>query len=129
MSFILFCEKAISKNKHFICHFHHQTDDQILLLQNCWGELLCLCCCWHSLHCDNQIKLCYGRRLGIEQAQLIGLGDIMQRLIDFSSQLRNLELDSHEFVAMKVLMLLTPGTWAQPKFCLVYGHFYIVMLV
>ena len=25
------------------------TDDQILLLQNCWADLLCLDCCWKSL--------------------------------------------------------------------------------
>lgn len=25
------------------------TDDQILLLQNCWANLLCLDCCWRSL--------------------------------------------------------------------------------
>ncbi|KER29891.1 hypothetical protein T265_03584 [Opisthorchis viverrini] len=25
------------------------TDDQILLLQNCWADLLCLDCCWRSL--------------------------------------------------------------------------------
>lgn len=25
------------------------TDDQILLIQNCWADLLCLDCCWRSL--------------------------------------------------------------------------------
>ena len=34
----------------------------------------------------------------------------MQRLCDFAGHMRRLEVDNYEFVAIKVLMLLTPGT-------------------
>lgn len=34
------------------------TDDQILLLQNCWADLLCLDCCWKSLPTPAVRKQC-----------------------------------------------------------------------
>ncbi len=38
------------------------TDDQILLLQNCWADLLCLDCCWKSLPTPT-VRILYSFRL------------------------------------------------------------------
>ena len=86
-----------------------QTDDQILLLQNCWAELLCICTCWSSIHNPSQLRLSYGRTLSLEQAHAMGLGELVERLLDFSEVMRQYETDSYEFVAVKALLLLTPG--------------------
>ncbi len=42
-------------------------------------------------------------------AKAMGLAEVVQRLLDFTDQLRNLELDMHEFIALKALILMTPG--------------------
>ena len=87
-----------------------QTDDQIVLLQSCWAELLCLSVCWHSVRSQNNtLLLSHGRQLDLEMAKAMGLAEVIQRLLDFTEHLRRLDLDLHEYISLKVLMLMTPG--------------------
>ncbi|KAK2172855.1 hypothetical protein NP493_924g02009 [Ridgeia piscesae] len=90
-------------------HFGNvSTDDQILLLQNCWAELLCLCTSWHSVRGQDELRLSHDKVLSMKRAQATGMADIIQRLLDFTEHLRRLEVDCYEYVALKVLMLLSP---------------------
>ena len=86
-----------------------QTDDQILLLQNCWAELLCLTSCWNSIGGDNEIRLSHGRSLTLDKADSMGLKEVTQRMLDITAAFRSLAIDQHEMVAVKVLLLLSPG--------------------
>ena len=51
--------------------------------------------------------------LSVGRAQATGLADIVQRMLDFTEHLRRLEVDCYEYVALKVLMLLSPGEWSR----------------
>ena len=86
-----------------------QTDDQILLLQNCWAELLCLCIGWKSVHLIGEIRLSHGRRLSVDLAKAVRLAELIQKMLDFTDNLRNLEVDHYEFVSLKSLLLISPG--------------------
>lgn len=44
-------------------------------------------------------------------AEAIGFQDTVQRLLDFTDQLRTLDVDKHEYVALKVLILMNPGLY------------------
>ena len=106
-----------------------------MLLQNCWGELLCLCCCWKSIHFENELRIFNDRSLTLEVinltccikellivfcithmylqiATMLGIDQLTQRMLEFTSHLRELELASYEFIAMKTLLLFNPGSSA-----------------
>jgi len=90
-----------------------QTDDQILLLQNCWAELLCINACWKTVMYET-VPGCVriGRRhiITAEMALEIGIADVTQRLVDFADTLKWYDVDVYDIVAMKTLLLLSPGS-------------------
>lgn len=55
------------------------------------------------------LKLCHERILTLENAQSIGLEELVHRMLDFTESLRQMEVDNYEFVTMKGLLLLSPG--------------------
>ncbi|XP_067662603.1 nuclear hormone receptor FTZ-F1 beta-like [Haliotis asinina] len=84
------------------------TDDQILLLQNCWSDLLALGVCWRSIATPGVLSLSAGKTIGLKRAQDLGFDDVVSRMISLSEHLRRLEVDQYEYVAMKVLLLISP---------------------
>jgi nuclear receptor subfamily 5 group A protein 3 len=87
------------------------TDDQILLLQNCWAELLCINACWQSVTYDTAPELVrIGRRHVITPSMAVemGIDEVTRRLTDFTETLRVYEVDVYDLVAMKTLLLLSP---------------------
>ncbi len=58
---------------------------------------------------DNELLLSHGRTMNLALGQAIGFSEVTQRLIDFADLLKRLEVDTYEFVALKVLILMTPG--------------------
>jgi len=52
-----------------------------------------------------------GRRhvVSAEMAREIGIGDVTQRLVDFADTLKWYDIDVYDIVAMKTLLLLSPG--------------------
>ena len=47
--------------------------------------------------------------LDLDRAEVMGITDIVDRMLAFVQQLRRLEVDHYEFVALKVMLLMTPG--------------------
>ena len=47
----------------------------------------------------------------MQRATDMGINDIVERLIAFVQHLRRLQVDHYEFVALKVLTLMTPGEY------------------
>lgn len=84
------------------------TDDQILLLQNCWCELLTLTMCWRSMQLHNEVIFLHGQSLDEEKATILGIEDMFQSILALIEHLRRLHLDQYECVALKVIILICP---------------------
>ncbi|RXG71433.1 Nuclear hormone receptor FTZ-F1 beta [Armadillidium vulgare] len=86
---------------------HISIDDQIILLMNSWCELLLLSCCFRSMDSPGEIKVSSGRTMTLSQAETMGIGPCIERMLNLSYQLRRLQVDNYEYMAMKVIVLLT----------------------
>ncbi|GFN88207.1 glucocorticoid receptor-like [Plakobranchus ocellatus] len=84
------------------------TDDQILLLQNCWSELMALSLCWRSIDTPNQISISSSHHITAAWAHHLGFEDVVIQLINITDCFRRLFMDQFEYVALKVLLLITP---------------------
>jgi len=53
-----------------------------------------------------------GRRhvVSAETSQEIGVGDVTRRLVDFADTLKSYDVDVYDIIAMKTLLLLSPGS-------------------
>ncbi|KAF2344550.1 Nuclear hormone receptor ligand-binding domain [Trinorchestia longiramus] len=88
--------------------FRHITiDDQICLLINSWCELLLLSCCFRSMESPGEIRVSSGRCMTLEQAEHMGIGPCIDRMLNLTYQLRRLQVDKYEYMAMKVIVLLS----------------------
>lgn len=93
----------------FIVYYILQIDDQICLLINSWCELLLFSCCFRSMSTPGEIRISLGKSISLEQAKEMGLGACIERMLNFTDHLRRLRVDKYEYVAMKVIVLLTSG--------------------
>ncbi|XP_076359943.1 nuclear hormone receptor FTZ-F1 beta-like isoform X2 [Tachypleus tridentatus] len=84
-----------------------QRDDQIALLINSWCEMLLLSCCYRSMSTPNQVCISKDKPVNLQQAQQSGLGPVIERMLNLIEHLRRLQVDHHEFVCLKVIILLT----------------------
>ncbi|XP_054269952.1 nuclear hormone receptor FTZ-F1 beta isoform X2 [Macrosteles quadrilineatus] len=82
-------------------------DDQISLLINAWCELLLFSCCFRSMSSPGEIRVSLGKCISLSQARELGLGPAIERMLNFTEHLRRLRVDRYEYVAMKVIVLLT----------------------
>lgn len=82
-------------------------DDQISLLINAWCELLLFSCCFRSMSSPGEIRVSLGKCISLNQARELGLGPAIERMLNFTEHLRRLRVDRYEYVAMKVIVLLT----------------------
>lgn len=86
-----------------------QIDDQICLLINSWCELLLFSCCFRSMSTPGEIRVSLGKSITLSQAKDMGMQACIERMLNFTEQLRRLRVDQYEYVAMKVIVLLTSG--------------------
>ncbi|XP_071523010.1 nuclear hormone receptor FTZ-F1 beta-like isoform X4 [Panulirus ornatus] len=88
--------------------FRHITiDDQICLLINSWCELLLLSCCFRSMDSPGEIRVSSGRTMTLQQAENMGIGPCIERMLNLTYQLSRLQVDKYEYMAMKVIVLLS----------------------
>lgn len=88
--------------------FRHITiDDQICLLINSWCELLLLSCCFRSMDSPGEIRVSSGRTMTLQQAEAMGIGPCIERMLNLTYQLSRLQVDKYEYMAMKVIVLLS----------------------
>ncbi|XP_050532133.1 nuclear hormone receptor FTZ-F1 beta isoform X2 [Daktulosphaira vitifoliae] len=85
-------------------------DDQISLLINAWCELLLFSCCYRSVSSPGEIRVSLGKSISLEQAKDLGLAPCIERMLNFTQHLRRLRVDRYEYVAMKVIVLLSSDT-------------------
>lgn len=85
-------------------------DDQICLLINSWCELLLFSCCFRSMATPGEIRISLGKSITSAQAREMGMQACIERMLNFTEQLRRLRVDQYEYIAMKVIVLLTSDT-------------------
>uniref|UniRef100_UPI0000D8BDE6 nuclear receptor subfamily 5, group A, member 5 isoform 1 n=1 Tax=Danio rerio TaxID=7955 RepID=UPI0000D8BDE6 len=90
-----------------------KVDDQMVLLQSCWSELLVLdhLCRQVAYGRDGSICLITGQQ--IEASTILSqagvtLSSLVSRAQDLVTKLRSLQLDREEFVCLKYLVLFNP---------------------
>ncbi|CAF0745256.1 unnamed protein product [Brachionus calyciflorus] len=105
--------KIVKWARNLPCFTSTLQEDQILLLQNAWCDLLLLDVCNKTM--TNIIKtngrcILFTKNHVIDQqlADYIQLADIMNQLYDLMSMIESIRMDNNEFVALKVLILLSP---------------------
>ncbi|XP_051994893.1 nuclear receptor subfamily 5 group A member 2-like [Xyrauchen texanus] len=90
-----------------------KVEDQMVLLQSCWSELLVLdhLCRQVAYGKDGTICLITGQQIEVStilsQAGVM-LSSLVSRAQDLVSKLRSLQLDREEFVCLKYLVLFNP---------------------
>ncbi|XP_053673011.1 nuclear hormone receptor FTZ-F1 beta [Anopheles nili] len=89
---------------------HISIDDQICLLINSWCELLLFSCCYRSISTPGEIKISLGKSITLEQVRNSGLQTCIERMLHLTDHLRRLRVDRYEYVAMKVIVLLSSDT-------------------
>lgn len=89
---------------------HISIDDQICLLINSWCELLLFSCCYRSISTPGEIKISQGKSITLEQVKNSGLQTCIERMLNLTDHLRRLRVDRYEYVAMKVIVLLSSDT-------------------
>lgn len=56
-----------------------------------------------------EIRVSLGKSISLEEARLSGLQACIERMLNLTEHLRRLRVDRYEYVAMKVIVLLTSG--------------------
>lgn len=56
-----------------------------------------------------EIKVSLGKSISLGEARALGLAPPIERMLNFTDHLRRLRVDNYEYVAMKVILLLTSG--------------------
>lgn len=90
-----------------------KVEDQMVLLQSCWSELLVLdhLCRQVAYGRDGRIYLITGQQIEVSiilsQAG-VSLGSLVSRAQDLVFKLKSLQLDREEFVCLKYLVLFNP---------------------
>ncbi|XP_034566696.1 nuclear receptor subfamily 5, group A, member 5 isoform X2 [Notolabrus celidotus] len=81
-----------------------KVEDQMVLLQSCWSELLVLdhLCRQVTYGKESCVYLVTGQQAGAKLSALVS------RTQDLVSKLKTLQLDRHEFVCLKYLVLFNP---------------------
>merc|ERR1719412_907877 len=82
-------------------------DDQISLLINAWCELLVFSCCYRSIGTPGIIRVSNEKSLNLETARSVGIDKWIEKMLNFTEQLRRLKVDHYEYVSMKSIVLLT----------------------
>ena len=95
--------KAVTPSLNII----FQIDDQISLLINAWCELLVFSCCYRSIETPGVIRVSNQKKLTLEEARSLGIDKWIEKMLNFTDQLRRLRIDAYEYVSMKVIVLLT----------------------
>ncbi len=88
-------------------------EDRKVLVQNSLMELLAFGLARRSMNSGNSLLLGEEVFLDIETANLAGIGEITQRVLQLSSKLHELQLVEEEYVCLTIIVLLNPGEFCD----------------
>lgn len=66
-------------------------------------------CCYRSVDTPGVIRVSNEKSLTYEAARAVGIEKWIEKMLNFTEQLRRLKVDYYEYVSMKVIVLLTSG--------------------
>jgi hypothetical protein len=106
--------KIVKWARNLPCFTSTLQEDQILLLQNAWCDLLLLDICNKTMTninktSDRCILLTKSHLIDSNISECLQLNDIISQIYDLMSMIETIRIDNNEFVALKVIMLLSPG--------------------
>lgn len=107
--------KIVKWARNLPCFTSTLQEDQILLLQNAWCDLLLLDICNKTMthiikSSQNQcILFTKNHMIDTQIAEYLQLTELVSQLYDLMSMVETTRMDNNEFVALKVLILLSPG--------------------
>jgi hypothetical protein len=109
--------KLVKWARNLPCFTSILQEDQILLLQNAWCDLLLLDICNKTMtntlknHTNNGNFVLLTKNHVIDQnlSDLLQLNDLITQLYDLMSMIENIRIDNNEFSTLKVLILISPG--------------------
>lgn len=88
--------------------------DRQILIQNSLMEILAFGLARRSMKTGNSLLLGEGVYLDVEAANVAGIGDITQRILQLSAKFNELKLGEEEYVCLKIIVLLNPGLFPLP---------------
>jgi len=108
--------KIVKWARNLPCFTSTLQEDQILLLQNAWCDLLLLDICNKTM--TNVIKtgqnqcilFTKNHIIDSQLAEYLQLSDLISQLYDLMNMVESTQMDNNEFVALKVLILLSPDS-------------------
>ena len=56
-----------------------------------------------------EIRVSSGKTMTLEQSEVMGIGPCIEKMLNLTYQLRRLQVDKYEYMAMKVIVLLSSG--------------------
>lgn len=86
-----------------------RENDLNILVKSAWCELMVVNLSRRSLSLANEVMLCKDHVLDFKSAEVSGIGDIVQRAVQLTAKLKNINLDNVEFSCLKVVIMLNPG--------------------
>ena len=63
-----------------------------------------------------EIRVSSGKTMTLEQAESMGIGPCIERMLNLTFQLRRAQVDKYEYMAMKVIVLLQAGKITSSKY-------------
>ena len=84
-----------------------ETNDQIVLLQNSWANLLALFMCWQSTGSDD-LLMNFNKSVSRKLAQALDMEEIFDRIEQMSEFFNTIGLEREEYVAVRLLILVNP---------------------
>ena len=86
-------------------------EDRKVLVENSLMEILAFGLAQRSMNVGNSLLLGEGVFLDKETANVAGIGEIAQRLLQLSCKLNELQLGEEEYVCLNIIVLLNPGKY------------------
>ena len=62
------------------------------------------------MHLHNEVIFLHGQSIDEEKATILGIQDMFHSILELIDHMRRLYLDQYECVALKVIILICPGT-------------------
>ena len=108
----MFARKTRVSYKVMVFFSHFQVDDQMKLLQNSWSEMLIMDQIHQRMHnhLPDETTLPNGQKFELLSLALLGVPSMLDAFQEITAKLTALKFDSADYVCLKFILLLNPGT-------------------
>ena len=99
------------RNNYFFKELKLHFDDQMILWQDSWSEMLILDQMHHRIHHNlpDETELPNGQKFKLLSLALLGVPSMAKKFLEISDNLKQLCFDSADYVCLKFILLLNAG--------------------